>query len=502
MLLRSSDCLSNIVFCVIKNKNIIDVKISKYIVCAFFAAFTLQVHAKDKIRVVCAGDIDLATFNAKDALKYENRDPFFSVVQNSIRHADASFASLDGSLSDAGEGGLKRSLRLYGGGGDVSSFLSDLGFSAFGLSGRHVRDNGMSGIKSTLNVLGENNISCAGIRNICEYTVFSRDGVVFGFASFGNAPHTLSMADSIKAGKVLKNLRSCCDVVVVGVSADNVHVAGNYLRRGDKRDASVRKKLKKAAHFYVDSGADIVYFHGEDLPQSMELYHDRIIMYGIGNYCAPFHYFEDAYYDYSPLVEVELYDDGSFCSGKILGIEHVATKGLVIERYRKMVEGIRRKTLMDFPDSKLNIDENGDIVLKEGSRVLGQIKQLVSVAKSRLGARYRAGASGPNSFDCSGFTSYIFSKIGISLKRSSRDQFTQGRSVDKRNIKVGDLVFFSGSVASKTIGHVGMVISVDHKNNDFRFIHASPKGGIRVDDFAAQPYYVRRYKGARRVFAD
>ena len=477
-------------------------KISRYIVCAFFAALTLQASAKDKIRVVCAGDVDLATFNAKDALKFENRDPFFAVVRNSIRHADASFASLDGAFSDAGNVGLRRNLRLYGGGNDASSFLSDLGFSAFGLSGKHVRDNGMAGIKSTLDVLGENNIRCAGIKNICEYTVFSRDGVTFGFASFGSAPHTLSIADSIKAGKVLKSLRSCCDIVVVGVSADNVHVAGNYLRKGDKRDASIRKRLKKAAHFYVNSGADIVYFHGEDLPQSMEVYRDRIIMYGIGNYCAPFHYFEDAYYDYSPLVEVELYDDGSFCSGKILGVEHVATKGLIIERYRKMVDGIRRKTLMDFPDSKLNIDENGDIILKESSRVLGQIRRLVDVAKSRLGARYRAGASGPNSFDCSGFTSYIFAKVGISLKRSSRDQFTQGRSVDKSNLKVGDLVFFSGSAASKTIGHVGMVISVDPKNKDFRFIHASPKGGIRVDDFAGQPYYVRRYKGARRVFTD
>lgn len=476
-------------------------KFLRYIICIIFSASVLCGSSRERIRVVCAGDIDLSTFNAKDALRYSGVDPFFTIVQNSIKHADASFASLDGTLSGKVHEQLKRSLRVYGG-SDVSSFLSDLGFSAFGLSGRHVRDNGMDGIKGTLDLLSKNNISCAGVRNICEYTVFSRNGVVFGFASFGSSRHTLSMTDSVKVRRVLKNLRSSCDVIVVGVSADDPQFGGLYARGGSKMGHEGREALKKTAHFYVDHGADVVYFHGADLPQTMELYKSRIIMYGIGNYCAPFRYFEDAHYDYSPLVEVELYDDGSFCSGKILGVEHVASKGLVIERYRKMVDGIRRMTQIDFPDSKLIIDENGDVVLKENVRMLELARKLVDVAESRLGARYRAGASGPNSFDCSGFTSYVFSKVGISLKRSSRDQFTQGKSVDRRNLKVGDLVFFSGSAASSRIGHVGMVVSVDSKNKDFRFIHASPKGGIRVDDFVGQPYYVRRYKGARRVFGE
>ena len=48
-----------------------------------------------------------------------------------------------------------------------------------------------------------------------------------------------------------------------------------------------------------------------------------------------------------------------------------------------------------------------------------QIDDVLSEAFSHLGARYRMGHSGPNSFDCSGFTSYVFKNMGIDLNRTS-----------------------------------------------------------------------------------
>ena len=51
---------------------------------------------------------------------------------------------------------------------------------------------------------------------------------------------------------------------------------------------------------------------------------------------------------------------------------------------------------------------------------------LAAFAFRSLGKRYRTGAMGPNLFDCSGFTSYVFSNFGIKLSRTSREQFGDG----------------------------------------------------------------------------
>lgn len=126
-----------------------------------------------------------------------------------------------------------------------------------------------------------------------------------------------------------------------------------------------------------------------------------------------------------------------------------------------------------------------------------QIDDVLSEAFSHLGARYRMGHSGPNSFDCSGFTSYVFKNMGIDLNRTSRSQYTQGEAVDKDKLRTGDLVFFTGSNSRGPIGHVGIVVDVDPISGSFNFIHASIKG-VKVSN-SNERYYSRRYVGARRV---
>lgn len=74
-------------------------------------------------------------------------------------------------------------------------------------------------------------------------------------------------------------------------------------------------------------------------------------------------------------------------------------------------------------------------------------------AQAASGARYSYGAAGPGSFDCSGFTSYVFDKVGISLPHSSSAQRGMVRSVSSP--QPGDLVFvYNGGGGS--IGHVAI----------------------------------------------
>jgi cell wall-associated NlpC family hydrolase len=116
---------------------------------------------------------------------------------------------------------------------------------------------------------------------------------------------------------------------------------------------------------------------------------------------------------------------------------------------------------------------------------------LVRTALSYRGAPYRYGASNGRSFDCSGFTSYIFRKQGINLPHNAASQFQRGHAVAKGDLRTGDLVFFR--TRGKRISHVGIYIG------NSQFVHASSGGRQVKVDTIASGYYKQRYAGARRV---
>ena len=126
---------------------------------------------------------------------------------------------------------------------------------------------------------------------------------------------------------------------------------------------------------------------------------------------------------------------------------------------------------------------------------------LIHAAMRLVGSQYRSGSSGPSAFDCSGFTSYVFKRLGITLKRSSREQHTQGERVaDVGQLMPGDLVFFGrGGRKSNRVNHVGIVTSVEPETGTFEFIHASSSQGVRVDKYPDMTYWQRQFVGGRRI---
>ncbi|MCL1807492.1 MAG: NlpC/P60 family protein [Oscillospiraceae bacterium] len=125
--------------------------------------------------------------------------------------------------------------------------------------------------------------------------------------------------------------------------------------------------------------------------------------------------------------------------------------------------------------------------------VAGTRRNVVEFSLNYLGKPYQYGAAGPNSFDCSGFTTFVFKQYGVSLNRSSKDQYKNGSSVSKSDLLPGDLVFFR-TTASSSITHVGLYIG----GGDF--IHASSGTGkcVKISSLTTG-YYYDRYVGARRV---
>ncbi|MEI7597361.1 MAG: LysM peptidoglycan-binding domain-containing protein [Bacteroidota bacterium] len=124
------------------------------------------------------------------------------------------------------------------------------------------------------------------------------------------------------------------------------------------------------------------------------------------------------------------------------------------------------------------------------------IDSIISFAHKFIGRPYHSKMEN-FIFDCSGYVSFLFSKFGITLPRSSPAQAILGEKVDIKDLKKGDLVFFAGHRRNKHVGHVGMVISSD--GNDFTMIHSSTHRGIIIENFRGNPYFEKRYITARRV---
>lgn len=114
-------------------------------------------------------------------------------------------------------------------------------------------------------------------------------------------------------------------------------------------------------------------------------------------------------------------------------------------------------------------------------------------AERFVGIPYRWGGDNVvDGMDCSGFVRAVYNLCGLSIPRSSRDQFKAGDLVTKDDLKDGDLVFFGSS--ADNINHVGIYVGGG------KFVHAPRRGEeIRVTA-VNENYFEKRFVGARRYF--
>lgn len=153
---------------------------------------------------------------------------------------------------------------------------------------------------------------------------------------------------------------------------------------------------------------------------------------------------------------------------------------------------VRYKDTLGFVYSKYLNDKTTEI-----SKINTSISadKIIQYAKSLLGKKYVWADEGPNTFDCSGFTWYVYKNIAkISLPRSSKEQGAYGTYINKENLQPADLVFFD-TVGAKdnVISHVGIYMG----NN--QFIHASSGQGKVVISQLDSNYYSKAFVNGRRV---
>ena len=124
------------------------------------------------------------------------------------------------------------------------------------------------------------------------------------------------------------------------------------------------------------------------------------------------------------------------------------------------------------------------------TEVVGMREQILTIARKQLGDPYRAGGAGPDSFDCGGFTQFVFKRaLGMDIARTSWGQYDQVQRVKTKEALPGDLVFFFEGGAH----HVGIYLG------DGQMIDA-PQPGKRISvNPISGSWWGRSFTGIGRI---
>ncbi|MCG7871217.1 MAG: C40 family peptidase [Candidatus Thiodiazotropha lotti] len=117
---------------------------------------------------------------------------------------------------------------------------------------------------------------------------------------------------------------------------------------------------------------------------------------------------------------------------------------------------------------------------------------VVAIAEKLKGKPYRYGGVSPEGFDCSGLMHYVFQQVGLSIPRTTQDQYRASKRIATEDLQPGDLLFFK--ISSRKLSHVGLYAG------NGRFIHASTSKRRVAAAKLDETYWSKRLIGAGRIF--
>lgn len=118
-------------------------------------------------------------------------------------------------------------------------------------------------------------------------------------------------------------------------------------------------------------------------------------------------------------------------------------------------------------------------------------ERAAAIALDQVGVPYRYGGSSPQGFDCSGLVQYSYGKAGVVVPRTTGQLWSSVQTVDRRELRTGDLLFFN---IDGKMAHVGMYLG------DQRFVHAPQSGRTVSVAHLDAPFYRTAFVRAGRIY--
>ena len=323
----------------------------------------------DSVCIAAVGDIMLGTsYPDKNTLPPDSGKNSFKNFVADLHTADVAFGNLEGALLDTGAPAhykmhLLSKAYLFRMPVSYGNILKDAGFKVLSLANNHIGDFGDNGRVSTMKALDSAGIQYGGQLNHPS-AVFKVNGITYGFCAFAPNSQTLSILDLTNAHHIIKNLKQRCDIVMVSFHGGGEGKAFEHVP--DTSELFFKEKrgnVKDFAHNAVDAGADLIFGNGPHVCRGMEIYKNRLIAYSLGNFCTYKCVSVEGICGIAPLLKVYVNKKGEFLSGRIIAAKQSHEKGLERDTLNRAIKKIRALTAIDFPDSGLQITDDGRVSL-------------------------------------------------------------------------------------------------------------------------------------------
>ena len=319
------------------------------------------------LNIAMTGDVMMGTTFPSIMLPANDGRDLFRDARDVLTGADLTVGNLEGAICDGGRSTKGTGPNSYAFRTPTSygHLLKEAGYDFMSMANNHANDFGLEGIESTERVLQQQDILYSGIAGRVESTIIERKGLTIGLCAFGHNSYTLKHTDLNTVGRIVDELVSCCDLVIVSFHGGAEGRTKNHLPYGSETFLGEnRGSLRQLAHFCIDHGADIVYGHGPHVVRAMEVYKGRFIAYSLGNFCTPYNVSLTGISGYAPVVEINIRPDGSFIDGKIHSFLQTRGVGPRHDPAESVAREIRSLSLTDIPESQATIDVHGNIQLK------------------------------------------------------------------------------------------------------------------------------------------
>ncbi|MCM1483188.1 MAG: CapA family protein [Muribaculaceae bacterium] len=343
------------------------------VVASVFLTSNADTLSRPETTFAFAGDIMMGTTYPDTShgayMPPNDGNDLFCDAADIFRNADVAAANQEGTLLDTG-GKAKdcfdpNTCFTFRTPTNYVRHLVDCGMDFMSIANNHINDFGPIGTASTQLTLKTAGIAYAGLREQCPTAIIVRNGKRIGFAAFGHSRGTSNLNNLDFVRSTVSELAKEADIVVVSFHGGAEGAKHTRVPRTvESAFGEQRGNVMEFAHAAIDAGADIVYGHGPHVNRAMELYKDRLIMYSLGNFCTPYRMNISGLSGYAPIVEVNVDPEGRFISGQIHPF--IQQKGIGPRRDTSgvVIKNLRALTALDFPDTPLDIADNGAITIR------------------------------------------------------------------------------------------------------------------------------------------
>ena len=322
---------------------------------------------KSEFTIIGVGDIMLGSNYPSDLLP-KNDTNILENTQDVLQNADVTVGNLEGTLFDTG--GTPKScdnpnvcyaFRMpskYG------KYLKQAGFDYLSIANNHSNDFGQTGIKETIQNLNNLNIKYSGIKVIAENTILEKNGKKFGFVSFAPNSATVKLNDYNYAKKLISELKSKVDIVIVMFHGGAEGAGAEHITRGHEIfHGEDRGNVYEFAHFAIDNGADIVFGQGPHVTRAIELYKNKFISYSGGNFATFGKINVSGSMGIAPIFKIKIDNNGNFVSGEVIPVRQTyESAGPFIDSEKLAIKKIISLNKSDFPNGNgLSVTNNGKI---------------------------------------------------------------------------------------------------------------------------------------------